>query len=85
MKYVRHMANHCDLNEVQKVYEKAVEAIPYSVDLWVSYCGFGVLAYEDPDDVRRLDIITDFLFPLIRNDMLILDLDIADDKGITEY
>lgn len=79
------MANHCDLNEVQKVYEKAVEAIPYSVDLWVSYCGFGVLAYEDPDDVRRLDIITDFLFPLIRNDMLILDLDIADDKGITEY
>jgi len=61
-KYANHVAYHCNLNEVEKVYERAIEAIPYSVDLWVSYCSFGVLAYEDPADVRRLDNINRSLF-----------------------
>lgn len=53
-KYANHMANYCNLNEAERVYERAVEAMPYCVDIWVSYCSFGMLAYEDPADARRL-------------------------------
>jgi hypothetical protein len=36
---------------VVEVYEQVVQAVPHSVDLCFSYCGFGVCA--DPADMRR--------------------------------
>ncbi|XP_018673811.2 pre-mRNA-processing factor 39-2-like isoform X1 [Musa acuminata AAA Group] len=53
-KYASNRARLCTLHEVEEIYERAVQAIPYSVNLWVSYCTFGALSFEDPADVRRL-------------------------------
>ncbi|KAI3901833.1 hypothetical protein MKW92_049627 [Papaver armeniacum] len=53
-KYANHMANLCTINRVVEVYERALEFATYSVHLWVDYCTFGMLLFEDPNDVRRL-------------------------------
>lgn len=52
-KYANHMANLCTINRVVEVYERALEFATYSVHLWVDYCTFGMLLFEDPNDVRR--------------------------------
>ncbi|KAK3121595.1 hypothetical protein QOZ80_8BG0656860 [Eleusine coracana subsp. coracana] len=54
IKYAAHKARLCTNEDVMDVYEQAVQAVPHSVNLWVSYCGFGVCAYEDPADIRSL-------------------------------
>ncbi|KAL5219712.1 hypothetical protein ABZP36_024425 [Zizania latifolia] len=54
IKYAAHKARLCTIGEVVEVYEQAVQAVPHSVDLWVSYCGFAVCAYEEPAHIRRL-------------------------------
>ncbi|XP_040382567.1 uncharacterized protein LOC102704273 isoform X2 [Oryza brachyantha] len=54
IKYAAHKARLCTNKEVVEVYEQAVQAVPHSVDLWVSYCGFAVCACEDPSHIRRL-------------------------------
>lgn len=53
IKYAAHKARFCTYEDVVEVYEQAVQAVPHSVDLWVSYCGFGICAYEDPAHIRR--------------------------------
>ncbi|KAK8958956.1 hypothetical protein KSP40_PGU002781 [Platanthera guangdongensis] len=53
-RYAGHKVRLCPLNEVEEVYERAVKAVSHSVHLWVSYCSFGILSFEDPADVRRL-------------------------------
>ncbi|KAI3947372.1 hypothetical protein MKX01_004206 [Papaver californicum] len=53
-KYANHMANLCTINRVVEVYERALEFATYSVHLWVDYCTFAMLLFEDPNDVRRL-------------------------------
>ncbi|CAO2188799.1 unnamed protein product [Urochloa humidicola] len=54
IKYAAHKARLCTNADVVDVYEQAVQAVPHSVDLWVSYCGFGTCAYEEPADIRSL-------------------------------
>ncbi|CAL4998355.1 unnamed protein product [Urochloa decumbens] len=54
IKYAAHKARLCMNRDVVDVYEQAVQAVPHSVDLWVSYCGFGMCAYEEPADIRSL-------------------------------
>uniref|UniRef100_A0A0D9X7E1 Suppressor of forked domain-containing protein n=1 Tax=Leersia perrieri TaxID=77586 RepID=A0A0D9X7E1_9ORYZ len=54
IKYAAHKARLCTNGDVVEVYEQAVQAVPHSVDLWVSYCGFAVSAYEEPAHIRRL-------------------------------
>lgn len=44
----------CSIEKVVDVFEQAVLSATYSVDVWVEYCHFSMLAFEDPDDVRRL-------------------------------
>jgi pre-mRNA-processing factor 39 len=53
IKYAAHKARLCTYEDVVEVYEQAVQAVPHSVDLWVSYCGFGMSVYEDPALIRR--------------------------------
>lgn len=54
IKYAAHKARLCTYEDVVDVYEQAVQAVPHSVDIWVSYCGFGMSVHEDPALVRRL-------------------------------
>ena len=53
IKYAAHKARLCTNRDVVDIYEQAVQAVPHSVDLWVSYCCFGTCAYEEPADIRR--------------------------------
>lgn len=41
------------MEKAVKIFECAVESATYSVGLWVDYCSFSMLAFEDPHDVRR--------------------------------
>lgn len=52
-RYVAEVARLCPIDKVIEVFEQAVESATYSVDMWVDYCSFGMLAFEDAYDVRR--------------------------------
>ncbi|XP_078175344.1 pre-mRNA-processing factor 39-2-like isoform X2 [Carex rostrata] len=54
VKYGAHKLRLCEPNEVVQVYERAVQALTFSVDLWCNYCTFGALTFDDPSDIRRL-------------------------------
>ena len=53
IKYAAHKTRLSTYEDVVEVYEQAIQAVPHSVDLWVSYCGFGMSVYEDPALIRR--------------------------------
>ncbi|KAM7270305.1 hypothetical protein ACFE04_029519 [Oxalis oulophora] len=53
-KYVQHTVRLCSVDKVVDVFERAVRAATYSVHVWVDYCSFALLAFEDPNDIRRL-------------------------------
>ncbi|XP_068666839.1 pre-mRNA-processing factor 39-2 [Aristolochia californica] len=53
-KYAEHTARLSSVEEAVEVYERGVQSATYSVGLWASYSSFGILAFEDPVDVRRL-------------------------------
>ncbi|PIA41432.1 hypothetical protein AQUCO_02200089v1 [Aquilegia coerulea] len=53
-KYAGHKARLCTVEKVVEVYERSVQSATYSIDLWVDYCSFGMLLFEDPVNVRRL-------------------------------
>lgn len=52
-KYADHEARLGTLENVVEVYERAVQAVTYSVDIWLHYCMFAISTYGDPDTVRR--------------------------------
>lgn len=52
-KYADHEAHFGAVDKVVEVYERAVLAVTYSVDIWLHYCGFAIGAYDDPDIIRR--------------------------------
>ncbi|WJX53305.1 hypothetical protein P8452_39313 [Trifolium repens] len=53
-KYAAHMTRLCTMEKVVEVFEQAVSAAMYSVGMWVDYCSFGMSAFEDASDIRRL-------------------------------
>ncbi|XP_010264873.1 PREDICTED: pre-mRNA-processing factor 39 isoform X2 [Nelumbo nucifera] len=53
-KYADHEGRLCSIEKVVEVYERAVEAVTYSVDIWLHYCIFAISTYGDPDAIRRL-------------------------------
>lgn len=40
-------------DKVVEVYERAVQGVTYSVDMWLHYCVFAINTYGDPDTIRR--------------------------------
>lgn len=52
-KYADHEARLDSANKVLEVYERAILAVTYSVDIWLHYCLFAISTYEDPDIIRR--------------------------------
>ncbi|XP_050366846.1 pre-mRNA-processing factor 39-1 [Argentina anserina] len=70
-KYADHEALFGVIDKVVEVYERAVQAVTYSVDIWLHYCTFATTTFGDPDTIRRLFerglayVGTDYLsFPL---------------------
>ncbi|KAL6564512.1 hypothetical protein OROMI_015962 [Orobanche minor] len=70
-KYADHEARLSSLDKVAEVYERAVQGVTYSVDMWLHYCVFAIGTYGDPDTIRGLFeralscVGTDYLcFPL---------------------
>ncbi|KAF5960700.1 hypothetical protein HYC85_001909 [Camellia sinensis] len=70
-KYADHEARVGSIDKVMEVYERAVQGVTYSVDIWLHYCVFAISTYGDPETVRRLFerglayVGTDYLsFPL---------------------
>ncbi|KAH7839009.1 hypothetical protein Vadar_033672 [Vaccinium darrowii] len=53
-KFAAHKAHLCSVEEVVETFERAVRCATYCVGVWVEYCSFSMVAYEDPSDVRRL-------------------------------
>ncbi|GAV56669.1 hypothetical protein CFOL_v3_00211 [Cephalotus follicularis] len=53
-KYADHEARLGNMDKVVEVYERGVQGVTYSVDIWSHYCIFAIGTYGDPDTVRRL-------------------------------
>eukprot|EP01018_Ginkgo_biloba_P031200 Gb_23802 [translate_table: standard] len=53
-KYADHEARSGSIDKIVEVYERAVQAVTYSVDIWMHYCIFAMSTYEDPEIIRRL-------------------------------
>ncbi|XP_015901156.2 pre-mRNA-processing factor 39-1 isoform X3 [Ziziphus jujuba] len=52
-KYADHEANLGSVDKVVEVYERAIQGVTYSVEIWLHYCMFAISTYGDPDTVRR--------------------------------
>ncbi|KAE9621885.1 putative tetratricopeptide-like helical domain-containing protein [Lupinus albus] len=52
-KYADHEARVGSVDKVVEVYERAVQGVTYSVDMWLHYCIFAISTYGDPETVRR--------------------------------
>ncbi|KAI3874099.1 hypothetical protein MKX03_029775 [Papaver bracteatum] len=46
LKYVDHEARLGAFDEVEKVYERAIKFVAYSVEIWLHYCKFAVVNYR---------------------------------------
>ncbi|XP_019058339.1 PREDICTED: pre-mRNA-processing factor 39-like isoform X2 [Tarenaya hassleriana] len=53
-KYADNEARVGAMDKVVEVYERAVQGVTYSVDIWLHYCIFAINTYGDPDTIRRL-------------------------------
>ncbi|GMH30903.1 hypothetical protein Nepgr_032746 [Nepenthes gracilis] len=53
-KYADHELLMGDIDKVVEIYERAVQGVTYSVDIWLHYCVFAISTYGDPDTIRRL-------------------------------
>eukprot|EP01018_Ginkgo_biloba_P033669 Gb_33527 [translate_table: standard] len=53
-KYADHEAHLGSADKIVEVYERAVQAVTYSVDIWMHYCTFAMSKFENPEDTRRL-------------------------------
>ncbi|KAF9604850.1 hypothetical protein IFM89_010525 [Coptis chinensis] len=53
-KYAEHEHRLTSVDKVVEVFERAVEGVTYSVDMWLHYCVFAISTYGDQDTVRRL-------------------------------
>ncbi|CAA0833407.1 Tetratricopeptide repeat (TPR)-like superfamily protein [Striga hermonthica] len=70
-KYADHEARLSSVDKVVEVYERAVQGVTYSVDMWLHYCVFSISTYGDPVTIRGIFerglacVGTDYLcFPL---------------------
>ncbi|KAM0949377.1 putative tetratricopeptide-like helical domain superfamily [Dioscorea sansibarensis] len=61
-KYADHEGRLDSVDKVIEVYERAVLAVTYSVDIWLHYCVFTMSTYEDPDVIRRLSWCTNIQY-----------------------
>ncbi|KAJ9547838.1 hypothetical protein OSB04_020381 [Centaurea solstitialis] len=53
-KYADHEARLGSVDKVVEVYERAVQGVTYSVDMWLHYCIFAINTYGEPDTIRSM-------------------------------
>ncbi|CAN8311187.1 unnamed protein product [Cochlearia groenlandica] len=53
-KYADHEARVGAMDKVVEVYERAVQGVTYSVDMWLHYCVFAINTYGDSETIRRI-------------------------------
>ncbi|XP_024363891.1 pre-mRNA-processing factor 39-1 isoform X2 [Physcomitrium patens] len=53
-KYADNEAKLGSSEKVVDVYERAVKAVTYSVDMWMNYCIYAMEKFEDPEAIRGL-------------------------------
>ncbi|XP_024366580.1 pre-mRNA-processing factor 39-1 isoform X4 [Physcomitrium patens] len=53
-KYADHELKLGSSEKVVDVYERAVKAVTYSVDMWMNYCTYAMEKFEDPEAIRGL-------------------------------
>lgn len=41
--------------KIVEVYERAVKAVAYSVDIWMHYCSYAMEKFDNPEKIRRYD------------------------------
>jgi pre-mRNA-processing factor 39 len=52
-KYADHEANRGNIDKALEVYERGINGIPHSVDLWMYYCTFFSEKSQDLDAIRK--------------------------------
>ena len=52
-KYADHEARLGSHESIIAVYERAVQAVTYSVDIWTHYCSYLISKQENPEEIRR--------------------------------
>lgn len=52
-KYADHEARLGSTEKVVEVYERAVQGVTYSVDIWLHNCTFTINTFGDQETVRR--------------------------------
>lgn len=54
-KYADLEVRHGHADRALEVYERAVAAVPYSVDMWDKYCMYiiGIIPHDQPEKVRE--------------------------------
>ncbi|CAK9216808.1 unnamed protein product [Sphagnum troendelagicum] len=53
-KYADHEARLGTPEKIVEVYERAVKAVTYSVDIWMHFCTYAMEKFDDPEKTRRL-------------------------------
>jgi hypothetical protein len=51
-KYVDHEARLGTPEKIMEVYERAVKAVTYSVDIWMHFCTYAMEKFDDPEKTR---------------------------------
>ncbi|KAH8952977.1 hypothetical protein BDL97_08G000400 [Sphagnum fallax] len=51
-KYVDHEARLGTPEKIMEVYERAVKAVTYSVDIWMHFCTYAMEKFDDPKKTR---------------------------------
>jgi hypothetical protein len=59
-KYADHEARLGTPEKIVEVYERAVKAVTYSVDIWMHFCTYAMEKFDDPEKTRRY--VLNFLF-----------------------
>ncbi|VFQ86274.1 unnamed protein product [Cuscuta campestris] len=69
-KYADHEARIGSMDKVVEVYERAVQGVTYSVDMWLHYCVFAINTYGDPETIRSILATVQQLFHIWRKGLL---------------
>jgi hypothetical protein len=64
-KYADHEARLGSHESIVAVYERAVQAVTYSVDIWTHYCSYLISKQENPEEIRRYNNATAQCLPIL--------------------
>lgn len=57
-KYADHEAKLGTPEKIVDVYERAVKAVAYSVDIWMHYSAYAMEKFDNPEMIRRYVVIS---------------------------